>query len=139
MKSRLFGTVCACFFATASNAATITIYENQSSFNAAIGNSVFDDYSAPGYDAGDMSDRPTFDRHTDIHMSNVLGETQYTTTTFTDSNMIKQVPTLLVEAIVLAVMGLSCWILAIRLLLVIAVSLVSDLVSFATLFPKVVP
>jgi hypothetical protein len=71
--------------AAVSSAATVT-YTNSGTFLAALGSSVTDDYSAPGYAAGDVFNGAGFDIHTDLHMSAVLGETDYVTTGFPNLN-----------------------------------------------------
>ena len=64
-------------FASTANA---VIFNDRSAFEATLGTFITDDYSDPGYFQGDRFDLVDFDVHTDGHMSDVLGETRYTTT-----------------------------------------------------------
>jgi len=71
-KSRLLGAVCLCaltVICTSSNAATITIFSDRSSFLSSTGTSIVDDYENSNYEQV----------MTDIEMSAVLGETEYYT------------------------------------------------------------
>ena len=56
------------------------LYADRGALFAAIGSSITDDYSAAGYSSGDLGNSPTLDRHSDEHMSAVLGETRYHST-----------------------------------------------------------
>lgn len=62
--------------------AQATTYADRPTFLGAIGNSVTDDYSNPGYDGIFPNIR------TDVVMSAVLGETDYVTTGFLNHNMV---------------------------------------------------
>ena len=91
--SRLLSMVCACIlcsYAHLVSAATVTIYNDRSDFLNAVGSTVYDDYSALGYRSGDINDFDGNDRHSDEHMSSIIGETYYTTTSFVDANYIFQ-------------------------------------------------
>ena len=56
-------------------------YSSRSVFSAALGQTVLDDYSAPGYRTGDVTGGipDALDIHSDAHMSGVLGQTRYIT------------------------------------------------------------
>lgn len=58
------------------------IFSDRTAFEATLGTFIVDDYSNPGYAAGDIQDLPTLDRHSDANMSAILGETSYTSTSF---------------------------------------------------------
>lgn len=73
------------------SAATIT-YDSQAAFDLAIGASVLDTYSAAAYAAGDVNNSATLDIHSDANMSAVLGETDYSTTSRSNFNMIATQP-----------------------------------------------
>ena len=60
-------------------AGTIT-YTDRVTFQAALGASVTDNYSASGYQTGDSSSQVDFDVFSNAGMSAVLGETDYLTT-----------------------------------------------------------
>lgn len=64
------------------------IFGNRAAFTSAFGTTVVDDYSHPGYTAGDVSNSSDLDIHTDAHMSSVFGETQYHTTGRPDFNIV---------------------------------------------------
>lgn len=61
---------------SAAYADTIT-YNTRLTFEAALGTSVTDNYSDPGYQHGDSSDTTTLDTFSNAAMSAVLGETDY--------------------------------------------------------------
>ena len=61
---------------------TISIYTDRSSFEASLGASVIDDYSSPGYNF----------IQSDLAMSSVLGETNYSATGFPDNNVVFNPP-----------------------------------------------
>jgi hypothetical protein len=61
--------------------ARATLYTSSGPFDAAIGLSMTDSYSAPPYGAG-------FHVYTDTAMNAFFGETRYTTTGFTDNNIV---------------------------------------------------
>ncbi len=63
-------------------AATYTTYASRPAFLAPLQMVVTDDYSAPGYGAGDVTDTWYMDIFSDAAMSAVLGEADYTTTGF---------------------------------------------------------
>lgn len=67
----------------AANAQTV-IYNDRSTFEATLGAFIADSYSDVGYTMGDVSNGPTLDIHSNTHMSAVIGETDYTTTSFND-------------------------------------------------------
>ncbi|MGD1942518.1 MAG: PEP-CTERM sorting domain-containing protein [Leptolyngbyaceae cyanobacterium] len=64
------------------------IFSDRSIFESLLDAFIVDDYSDPGYAAGDVFDIGVFDIHTDANMSSIIGETQYTTTGGTDDNFI---------------------------------------------------
>jgi len=64
------------------------IFGSRASFTAAFSTTLVDDYSHPGYTAGDVSNSTDLDIHTDAHMSSVFGETQYHTTGRSDFNIV---------------------------------------------------
>jgi PEP-CTERM motif-containing protein len=67
-----------------------TLYSNRGAFEAALAIKVVDDYSASGYREGDIA-APELGggaRHSDAHMSAVLGETTYMSIPFPDTNHI---------------------------------------------------
>src|SRR5688572_4866464 len=86
--AQLIGFLCAFLAVPVVAASAPVLYPTRALFEAALGSSVTDPYSAAGYFAGDVFDLPFGDRHSDAHMSAVLGETDYTTTGFADNNLI---------------------------------------------------
>ncbi len=68
--------------------AATSIFSDRSTFEVEVDTFIVDDYSAPGYFAGDQLDLGTFDIHSDANMSSIIGETKYTTTGFSDNNLI---------------------------------------------------
>ena len=68
--------------------ANAVIFNNRGAFEATLGTSITDDYSSPGYFAGDRSDFGTFDIHSDANMSAVFGETRYSATGSPDFNLV---------------------------------------------------
>ena len=72
--------------ADVANAAAI--FSDRSTFEGALSTLLTDDYSAPGYDAGDELNLGDFDIHTDANMNSIFGETLYTTTSAPDINYI---------------------------------------------------
>ena len=90
MKSRILGLLTAGLLAGQASAATL--YANQATFLASLGTNVTDTYSAAGYSVGDILNFPGLDAHTDASMSAVLGETDYTTTSFVNNNLIFNQP-----------------------------------------------
>jgi len=74
----LFTAVCAALFVTSPIHAQFTTYANRASFEAQLGATVVDDYSNPDY----------IFLQTDAAMSSVLNETRYTTTGFTNNNLV---------------------------------------------------
>lgn len=72
----------------ASHASAAIVYSDRTSFEATLVVSITDDYSAPGYAAGNILDQANFDIHSDASMSAVLGETQYTSTGISNRNII---------------------------------------------------
>lgn len=79
----LVGTV---VLTTPAYASTIT-FTNRATFEAALGVSVTDDYSAAGYQHGDRYDGDDTDYFTNAAMSAVLGETDYQSTRSTIEQM----------------------------------------------------
>ncbi len=65
-------------------------YNTRAVFESQLGAMFTDDYSAAGYASGDVIHNPLIDIHSDPHMSAVLGETRYTTTGFSNWNIIQQ-------------------------------------------------
>ena len=72
----------------AGSAEAFTIFSDRSPFESELDTFIVDDYSDPGYLAGDDFNGVTFDSHTDTNMSSIIGETQYTTTGFDNNNLI---------------------------------------------------
>ena len=68
--------------------ANAVIFNDRIPFEATLGVSITDDYSSPGYAAGDRFDFPTFDIHSNANMSAIFGETRYTTTGNPNNNII---------------------------------------------------
>ncbi len=66
-----------------SAAVTIT-YSDRATFEAQLGTFIVDDYSASGYTTGDIS----ADIFSNAAMSGVLGETDYQSTLFADTNRV---------------------------------------------------
>lgn len=69
-------------------AADPVTFETRTSFTAAFGSVLVDDFSHSGYRVGDIRNSTDLDIHSDLHMSSVLGETQYHTTGWPDSNIV---------------------------------------------------
>ena len=69
-------------------AQAFVLFANRTTFEDQLDNIIVDDYSNPGYLAGDSFDGATFDVHTDANMSSIVGETQYTSTGFDNNNII---------------------------------------------------
>ena len=91
LKSTLFAMAAALAIVTLpAQAAT---YTDRTTFLGQLGASVTDDYEAAGYQTGDSSNGATTDIHSDAHMSGILGETDYTTTGYTDWNLVGYVYT----------------------------------------------
>jgi hypothetical protein len=67
--------------------ATVT-YTSEATFLSQVGPSFTDDYSAPGYAVGDVSNGSAYDYHTDAHMTAVQGQTAYTSTQYSNWNII---------------------------------------------------
>ncbi|NER47046.1 MAG: PEP-CTERM sorting domain-containing protein [Symploca sp. SIO1A3] len=76
----------------AGSAEAFSIFSDRSIFESQLDNLIVDDYSNPGYSAGDEFNISVFDIHSDANMSSILGETQYTTTGGTDNNFIPGQP-----------------------------------------------
>ncbi|NER52580.1 MAG: PEP-CTERM sorting domain-containing protein, partial [Symploca sp. SIO1A3] len=72
----------------AGSAEAFSLFSDRSTFESQLDNFIVDDYSNPGYLAGDNFDGANFDSHTDTNISNIIGETQYTTTGFSNNNLI---------------------------------------------------
>ncbi|MFG6095133.1 PEP-CTERM sorting domain-containing protein [Leptothoe sp. ISB3NOV94-8A] len=75
-------------FAVAESAVAFTIFSDRPTFENQLETFIVDDYSDPGYAAGDIFDIAVFDIHSDANMSSIIGETQYTTTGGADDNFI---------------------------------------------------
>ena len=75
-------------FCAPSQAAT-TMDTVRATFLGRLNTSVTDDYSALGYKSGDLTNLASFDHQSNAHMSAVLGETEYTTTGFSNTNFIQ--------------------------------------------------
>jgi hypothetical protein len=69
-------------------AADPVTFGTRTSFTAAFGSTLVDDFSHSGYRVGDIKNSTDLDIHSDVHMSSVLGETRYQTTGWTDSNIV---------------------------------------------------
>ncbi|NES19035.1 MAG: PEP-CTERM sorting domain-containing protein [Symploca sp. SIO3E6] len=76
----------------AGSAEAFSIFSDRSTFESQLDNFIVDDYSNPGYLAGDNFDGINFDSHTDTNISSIIGETQYTTTGFDNNNLIAGQP-----------------------------------------------
>ncbi len=74
------------------SAEAFTIFSDRSTFESELDSFIVDDYSDPGYLAGDDLNLATFDIHTDANISSIIGETQYTSTGSTDLNFIPGQP-----------------------------------------------
>jgi hypothetical protein len=76
------------------DASTIT-YSDRLTFQAALGASITDDYSAPGYQHGDRADplASPYDLFSNAAMSAVFSETTYESTAHRDVNLITHDPT----------------------------------------------
>lgn len=72
----------------AGSAEAFSLFSNRSTFESQLDNFIVDNYSNPGYFAGDNFDAASLDSHTDTNMSSIVGETQYTTTGFSNNNLI---------------------------------------------------
>ena len=75
---------------SSATAATMT-YADRTTFQAQLGPFITDDYSAAGYQTGDISDGAVLDIHSNANMSIILGETDYVTTGFQNLNFILSV------------------------------------------------
>lgn len=75
--------IAAAFFVSTSAFAAAVTYSSQASFLAAVGSTITDDYSNPGY-LRSNGPQPAF--MTDAYMSGVLNETKYKTTLLIDKN-----------------------------------------------------
>lgn len=69
-----------------------TLFSQRTAFEAQMGEMVVDDYSHPGYDVNPNPDPTQPDVLSDAVMSAVLGETDYVTTQWRDSNVIVRYP-----------------------------------------------
>lgn len=77
------------FVCLSSHAAADPItFGTRTSFVAAFGRTLVDGYSHSGYRAGDIRNGTDLDIHSDERMSSVVGETRYTTTGWSDLNII---------------------------------------------------
>jgi len=72
--------------------AVTTTYTDRATFEAQLATIIVDDYSNPGYTSGDIIDF-TFDIFSDAAMSSVVGETDYRTTSISNSNIVINQPT----------------------------------------------
>ena len=71
--------------------ATTTTYSDSATFMSQLGSSVTDNYSNPGYSNAGAANgfvAGQIYEYTDAYMDSVLGETQYVTTEFADSNLV---------------------------------------------------
>lgn len=76
-----------CLTATGARATTLT-YTDRTTFESTLGVSITDDYSAAGYQVGDVNTEAGLAIHTNAHMSAILGETEYQSTGFEDWNLV---------------------------------------------------
>ena len=76
--------IAAAFLASGSAFAATITYANQASFLAAVGTTIIDDYSNPGYLRSFGPNPPNF--MTDAYMSGVLNETKYIATLLANKN-----------------------------------------------------
>jgi hypothetical protein len=76
------------------SAGTTSLFGDRPSFLATLGASVTDDYSAAGYQSGDVSNGTSVDIFTNAGMSAVLGETDYASTYFANDNYVQTVPSI---------------------------------------------
>ena len=65
-------------------------YNNRAAFESQLGAKFTDTYSAAGYLTGDRINNAAIAIHRDAHMSGVVGETRYTTTGFSNWNIIQR-------------------------------------------------
>ena len=89
MRKAIFLVIASAVF-TPLTAGAAVIFADRTTFEAQLGASFTDDYTAAGYAAGDVSDGSGFDIHSDASMSGVNGETTYTTTGFINWNIVIQ-------------------------------------------------
>ncbi|GAB4364842.1 MAG: hypothetical protein Kow00121_00870 [Elainellaceae cyanobacterium] len=75
-------------FTVIESAAAFTVYADRASFQTQLRHTIVDDYEAPGYLSGNVSDSLAIDIFTDDAMSAVLGETRYTTTGTLNRNIV---------------------------------------------------
>ena len=68
--------------------ANAVIFNKRFAFEATLVTSITDDYSSPGYRAGDVRNQRFVDFHSDANMSAVFGETRYISTSSPDNNII---------------------------------------------------
>ena len=87
-KTTVCGLGAALLFAVPVLADGTTQYTNRANFESALFTFIVDDYQAAGYLVGDVSNGGTLDIHTNVHMSSILGETDYFTTGFSNWNFI---------------------------------------------------
>lgn len=87
-KTTVCGLGAALLFAIPALASGTTQYTDRTSFESALGTIVLDDFEAEGYLHGDISDSTFLDHHSNLHMSAILGETDYFTTGFDNWNLI---------------------------------------------------
>lgn len=88
-KIHLLSYSCAFIFAYVSMPIqATTIYANRTNFESHLSTIVIDGYDHTGYTMGDQDDFLYLDRHSDAHMSSILGETRYTATGWTNVNLI---------------------------------------------------
>ena len=88
IKYLFFSTTTVALSLIAQQAHAFTLFSDRMGFHNELGTFIVDDYSNPGYLAGDRIDTPTSDLHSDASMSAVIGETQYTTTGISNHNKI---------------------------------------------------
>ena len=63
-------------------------YTSSSAFFASLDTWVVDTYSDPGYQIGDVANLQFSHVHSDAHMNAVVGETRYTSTGFSNHNIV---------------------------------------------------
>ncbi len=69
-------------------AQAFNLFGDRTTFQSQLDTFIVDDYENPGYLNGDYGDYRYVDYHSDASMNNVLGETRYQTTGFTQGHVI---------------------------------------------------
>ena len=89
LKNTLLGIAVLTFGATfAGGAEAATLFNDRSLFETNLGSWIVDDYEDPAYQIGDRGNGPTLDIHTNASMSDILGETSYESTGWSNHNLI---------------------------------------------------